>query len=94
MLSGFTAVTLIPLADMTSLTFTGPIFVTIGAALLGEAIRIRRLIAIGVGFIGALIILRPGFVDISTGAILAGERPVDRCRKPHRQEDDRPSTGW
>ena len=72
MLSGFTAVTLIPLADMTSLTFTGPIFVTIGAALfLGEAIRTRRLVAIGVGFIGALIILRPGFAEISTGAILA-----------------------
>ena len=72
MLSGFTAVTLIPLADMTSLTFTGPSFVTIGAALfLGEAIRTRRLVAIGVGFIGALIILRPGFAEISTGAILA-----------------------
>ena len=38
MLSGFTAVTLIPLADMTSLTFTGPIFVTIGAALFLAAV--------------------------------------------------------
>ena len=72
MLSGFTAVTLIPLADMTALTFTSPIFVTIGAALfLGEVIRIRRMAAIAVGFIGALIILRPGLVDVSTGAMLA-----------------------
>ncbi len=72
MLSSFTAVTLIPLADMTALTFISPIFVTIGAALfLGEVIRIRRMAAIAVGFIGALIILRPGLVDVSTGAMLA-----------------------
>ena len=72
MLCGFTAVTLIPLAEMTALSFTGPIFVTIGAALfLGEVIRIRRIMAIAVGFVGALIILRPGLVEVSVGAILA-----------------------
>ena len=72
MLSGFTAVTLIPLANMTALTFTSPIFVTIGAALfLGEVIRLRRMAAIAVGFLGALIILRPGLVEVSTGAMLA-----------------------
>ena len=72
MLSGFTAVTLIPLAEMTALSFTGPIFVTIGAAMfLGEVIRIRRMVAIGFGFVGAMIILRPGFADISLGTMLA-----------------------
>ena len=72
MLSGFTAVTLIPLAEMTALSFTGPIFVTMGAALfLSEAIRLRRIMAIAVGFVGALIILRPGLVDVSLGAMLA-----------------------
>ena len=72
MLCGFTAVTLIPLAEMTALSFTGPIFVTIGAALfLGEVIRIRRIMAIAVGFVGALIILRPGLVEVSVGAMLA-----------------------
>ena len=72
MLSGFTAVTRIPLADMTELSFTTPIFVTIGAALfLGEVIRLRRMAAIAVGFVGALIILRPGLVEVSTGAMLA-----------------------
>lgn len=72
MLCGFTAVTLIPLAEMTALSFTGPIFVTIGAALfLGEVIRIRRIMAIVFGFIGAMIILRPGFADISLGTMLA-----------------------
>ena len=72
MLCCFTAVTLIPLAEMTALSFTGPIFVTIGAALfLGEVIRIRRIMAIAVGFVGALIILRPGLVEVSVGAMLA-----------------------
>ena len=72
MLCGFTAVTLIPLAEMTALSFTGPIFVTIGAAMfLGEVIRIRRMVAIGFGFVGAMIILRPGFADISIGTMLA-----------------------
>ena len=40
MLSGFTAVTLIPLAEMTALSFTGPIFVTMGAALFLSLIHI------------------------------------------------------
>ena len=72
MLCGFAAVTLIPLAEMTALSFTGPIFVTIGAVLfLGEVIRIRRIMAIVFGFIGAMIILRPGFADISLGTMLA-----------------------
>lgn len=72
MYCGFTAITLIPLAEMTALSFTGPIFVTIGAALfLGEVIRLRRMIAIAFGFVGALIILQPGFTEISLGAMLA-----------------------
>ena len=57
---------------MTALSFTGPIFVTMGATLfLGEMVRIRRIMAIAVGFVGALIILRPGLVDVSLGAMLA-----------------------
>lgn len=72
MICGFTAVTLIPLSTMTALSFTGPIFVTVGAALfLGEVIRTRRIIAIAVGFVGTLIILRPGLVEISLGTMLA-----------------------
>lgn len=72
MFSGFTAVTLIPLAENTALSFTTPIFVTIGAVIfLGEVIRFRRIMAIIIGFIGALIILQPGFTEISLGAILS-----------------------
>ena len=68
----FVALPLITLADLTALGFTGPIFVTIGAALfLGEDVRLRRWAAVGVGFLGAMIIIRPGFEAIGIGAICA-----------------------
>jgi len=72
MFCGFTALTLIPLAQMTALSFTTPLFVTIGAVLfLGEIIRARRIAAICIGFLGTLIILQPGFVDLTAGSFLA-----------------------
>ena len=56
--------------SITALGFTGPIFVTIGAALfLGEDVRLRRWMAVLVGFAGAMIIVRPGFSEIGIGAI-------------------------
>ena len=59
---GSSALPLTTLAEITALGFTGPIFVTIGAALfLGEDVRLRRWIAVIVGFVGAMIIIRPGF---------------------------------
>jgi drug/metabolite transporter (DMT)-like permease len=64
----FVGLPLTTLASITALGFTGPIFVTIGAALfLGEDVRLRRWIAVAVGFAGAMIIIRPG-VDIGLGA--------------------------
>ena len=72
MAAGFTALTLIPLAEATALSFTAPLFATLGAALiLGEIVRQRRIIAIFFGFVGMLIILRPGIEAISPGALLA-----------------------
>src|ERR1044071_6071772 len=57
-------------AAITALGFTGPIFVTIGAALfLGEDVRLRRWLAVIVGFIGAMIIIRPGFSALHLGVI-------------------------
>jgi drug/metabolite transporter (DMT)-like permease len=68
----FAAVALIPLAEVVSIEFTMPIFTAILAALLlGERLTTRRLLAIGLGFIGVLVILRPGVVAISTGALAA-----------------------
>jgi drug/metabolite transporter (DMT)-like permease len=66
----FTAVSLMPLAEVTALSFTAPLFATVGAALiLGERVRLRRWAATGVGFLGALIIIRPG-IDTFAGASL------------------------
>jgi drug/metabolite transporter (DMT)-like permease len=66
----FVALPLTTLAELTALGFTGPIFVTIGAALfLAEDVRLRRWIAVFVGFAGAMIIIRPGFTDIHIGVI-------------------------
>jgi drug/metabolite transporter (DMT)-like permease len=65
----FYAMTRIPIAEVTALGFTAPIFVTIGAALfLGERLRIRRIVAVLAGFAGALVILRPGVTVVDPGA--------------------------
>lgn len=70
MMLWFVALPLTTLAEITALGFTGPIFVTIGAALfLGEDVRLRRWIAVAVGFAGAMIIIRPGFGEIGIGAL-------------------------
>ena len=70
MMLWFVALPLTTLAEITALGFTGPIFVTIGAALfLGEDVRLRRWIAIIVGFIGAMIIIRPGFSSLHLGVL-------------------------
>ena len=72
MIAGFIAFTLIPLAQATAISFTTPIFVTIGAALvLGEVIKLRRIIAIIIGFLGMLIIVQPGSGVLSVGVSLA-----------------------
>ena len=66
----FYAVTQIPLADLTALSFTAPVFVTIGAfILLGEYFSIRRMAGILFAFAGALIIVRPGIEIITLGTI-------------------------
>ena len=66
----FYAVTKISLADLTALSFTSPVFITIGAFLfLEETFSYRRLGGIVTAFIGAVIILRPGVEAISLGAI-------------------------
>ena len=70
MMLWFVALPLTTLAEITALGFTGPIFVTIGAALfLGEDVRLRRWMAVLVGFIGAMIIIRPGFSALHLGVI-------------------------
>jgi len=64
----FYAMTQIPLAEVTSMSYLTPVFVTIGAALfLGERLALRRLVAVGVALLGAVVILRPGVREVSSG---------------------------
>ena len=66
----FFGVTKISLADVASLQFTSPLFTAIiAAAFLGERIGGHRLIAILVGFAGALIIIRPGIIPVNIGTL-------------------------
>lgn len=56
----FTALPQIPLADMTAIGFTGPIFIMIGAAwFLGEPMRKDRWIAAIIGFAGVMVVVFP-----------------------------------
>lgn len=56
----FTALTLIPLAEVTAINFTSPMFVTLLAMLfLGERIHAFRWTALGIGMIGMLIMISP-----------------------------------
>ncbi|TNE39636.1 MAG: DMT family transporter [Alphaproteobacteria bacterium] len=66
----FYAMARIPIAEVTAIGYVAPIFVTIGAALfLGEKLHVRRIGGVVCGLFGALIILRPGFQDISLGQL-------------------------
>jgi drug/metabolite transporter (DMT)-like permease len=71
MFSFFVGLSLTPLARATALSFTAPLFTALLSALfLGEVFRWRRWTAIFCGFFGALVILRPGFQALDTGALL------------------------
>jgi len=64
----FFAMTRIPIAEVTAMNYLSPVYVTLGAALfLGETLALRRIAAIGVALLGALIILRPGFREVNIG---------------------------
>ncbi len=66
----FYAMARIPIAEVTAIGYTAPIFVTIGAAIfLGERLQLRRVGGVLVGFVGALVILRPGFQELSQGQL-------------------------
>ncbi|MEM9269591.1 MAG: DMT family transporter, partial [Pseudomonadota bacterium] len=69
---GFYSLVNLPLATASVLFFTAPIFATLLAILTqGEQMGARRWAAIGAGFLGALIILRPGFQDPHPAMITA-----------------------
>ena len=72
MLLYFSALVMMPIEKATAISFVVPFIVTILAVLfLGEKIYIYRSFALVLGFIGMLIILRPGIIEISLGVYLA-----------------------
>jgi len=68
----FYALTVIPFAQVFAFEFSTPIWVALAAPFfLGEALTRRRLAAVFVGFLGILVVARPGIVPISGGVLAA-----------------------
>lgn len=69
--SYFTGAAMLPVSDSQALIFTAPLFATVLVVIfLGERLHARRIMALIVGFCGALIILRPGMDAANIGALL------------------------
>lgn len=64
----FHAMARIPVAEVTAIGYLNPVLVTLGAALFfGEVLAMRRILAVGVALIGALIVIRPGLREVTDG---------------------------
>ncbi len=60
----------LPLAEVEALRFSGPLMITLLSVLmLGEKVELRRWLALLVGFIGVLLIVRPGATTFNSGSI-------------------------
>jgi drug/metabolite transporter (DMT)-like permease len=71
MVTWFYAITVVPLATATAVNFTAPLFATLGAALvLHEDVRLRRWSAVAIGFVGVLVIMRPGNTPLDLNLLL------------------------
>jgi len=69
-LGWFYGIAFIPLAEVFAIEFTTPVWTGILAVfLLGEKLTRPRVLAIGLGFVGILVILRPGFEIVSLAAL-------------------------
>ena len=68
----FYSISVISLAKALTLAFIAPLIVTIlSPILLGEKVGFRRGAAVITGFIGSLIVIRPGFVEVNLASIAA-----------------------
>jgi drug/metabolite transporter (DMT)-like permease len=66
----FYGIALIPLTEVFAIEFTVPLWTAVLAAIfLGERISAPRALAVAMGFVGILVILRPGIAIISPGAL-------------------------
>ncbi|MCH8862076.1 MAG: DMT family transporter [Proteobacteria bacterium] len=67
----FYAVSVVPLADLVAITYAAPVFATLGAVvMLGERIRMRRIMSTFFGFLGVMIVLRPGVEALTPGVMI------------------------
>ena len=72
MFCGVWAIGHLPLAQAVSLSYSSPLFVTVFAVFwLGEQVRARRWSAVVLGFVGVLVIVRPGTEGFSAGTLVA-----------------------
>ena len=68
----FYAISVISLAKALTLAFVAPLIVTaFSPVFLGEKVGFRRWSAVIIGFIGSLVVIRPGFVEINLASIAA-----------------------
>ena len=68
---GITGLKYVSIAKFTALRFTGPLFASILMIIfLGEKFRTRRAVALVIGFLGALVILRPGIIQVELTTLL------------------------
>lgn len=68
----FHALKHLPIADALAIFFVNPLVIVILSALvLREQVGPRRWVAVGVGFLGTLIIIRPGMVEVNPGTLYA-----------------------
>lgn len=71
MMMFFYALSITEVAHATALGFSAPIFAAVlSVVILGERFRLRRWIAILMGFLGVLVILRPGIIPLDQGPVL------------------------
>ena len=66
----FFAMARLPLSEITAISFSTPVFTAVGAILIfHEKVKMRRMLAIAAGFVGTLVILRPGFQAIEVASL-------------------------
>ncbi|MBQ0804413.1 MAG: DMT family transporter [Sulfitobacter sp.] len=70
--SAFYAFSVLPLAETYAILFAAPILITIlSVPILGEVVRAHRWVAVVVGMLGVLVVLRPGTADLGLGHLAA-----------------------
>ena len=97
MLTWFYGITLVPLATATAVNFTAPLFATMAAALiLHEDVRLRRWIAVVIGFVGVLVIMRPGRESLDAMLLLillsAASSAMNNITVKYLVRTERPNT--